>query len=135
MTTETWWHCPRKDSEILHGPENTRKAAIQAGKGDYDGDAFYVTKAKRQFYRCDIFDAEFIADQFNDHNIELAPEDGASWNWTDEQMRELERGLESALSAWLDRHGHRMAWALDTGPYELIESDTEESPQNSGETK
>ena len=125
---ETWWHCRSEYSEVLYGPEPTREAAIQAGRVDYDGEDFFVTKAKRQFYRCDIFDAEFLADQFSDHNEELAPEDGASCNWTHEQMRELERDLEGALSAWLDRHGHKMAWALDTGPYERITRDSDRHP-------
>ncbi len=116
-----WWHSLYL--EHLCGPFNTRAEALDAGIHEYGGEPFYVTSGDRFRYQACHFDIEFIAENFDDANADYGPEDeGPSAAWSDDACRELERELTAVMGAWLDRHGYREAWAIDTRGEEKIDA-------------
>ena len=120
IPSATWWHSLYQ--EHLQGPFPTREAAIDAGIYDY-GEPFYICEGKRFKYQALHFDIERISEDFDDANFEYGPEDeGPSAAWTDDACRELESDLTAVMTAWLDRHGYRDAWAIDARDYEKIDA-------------
>ena len=114
-----WWYS--QNAEYLYGPHPTRSDAIDAGIYEYCGEPFFVCEGARFQYQPPHIDAGWLAENFDDANAEYGPEDDCpSSSWSDEACKELEKELNAVMSAWLDRHGYRNAWAIDASPHEQI---------------
>lgn len=120
--TKSWWHSLYL--EHLCGPFKSRQEALDAGIAEYGIEPFYVTSGNRFKYQAPHISIDFIADWFDDANAEYGPEDeGPSASWSDEDCRELEAELSATITAWLDRHKYRDAWAIDARGEERIDQD------------
>ena len=109
-STYKWYYASYMDSEWW-ALAKSRDEAIQAGMAECNGKDFWVQEARLTPLNDDIFDAEWLEEQFSDRNEEAVPEDGLESGASQEQKRELELALAETLRAWRVRHGlfkHRL---------------------------
>ncbi len=119
-----WYWGAGREPERYHGPFETREAAI----GDCARVAcfgpFTICEATMEPLRDDVFDAEFVMDQWRDLNEYALDLDGDDPDPTPDQDRELEAALAATFAAWRKRHNIGRAWAFaETRNVEVIERD------------
>lgn len=107
-----WYYT--QDQEIWQ-PAGSRQNAINCGRDEYEGGAFYICEANLQQLSDGFFDAELVVEKFEEHNEECWGEDGADITLpAAEAVKELEDALAKAFSAWRAKHlPHLKAWAFD----------------------
>lgn len=101
-----WWFARSEDSEFWDGPELTREAAIAAGTLEYDGEPFWIFEADKSVCEPTFavnFAAERIIEDIGENN-ECWSEDGWDDAWSQSAVKDLERSLEQAVTAWLERN-------------------------------
>jgi len=121
-SAKPWWFSRHEDQEMLWGGRPTREEAIDAGIAEYDGEPFFICQGGHFRNQTDIFDADTVADRFDDVNADYAGEENASESWTAEQCRDLEQRLNAVMAAWCAEHGHDRAYAIDAGLPEHIDA-------------
>ncbi|CAN7301035.1 hypothetical protein LJR231_001532 [Phyllobacterium sp. LjRoot231] len=85
---------------------STREAAIAAARAD---DAhvhgFTIIEANKKVPTTNIFDADNVLEQYEEHNEESWGEDGSMIHAESAQKAELEKMLADALWVWMGKHG------------------------------
>ena len=114
-----WWYTQHE--EHLHGYAPTREECIAKGTAYYCGEPFMICEGTHFKNQVPDFDSWF-AEAFDDANADYACEDeGPATSWSDDHYKALIAKLEAVANEWLDEHGYRNAYAIDTGPYEQID--------------
>lgn len=110
-----WYWGYGQEPEIFYGACATREEALAKAKADKDAleEGFTVVEASKLSAKHNIFSADNIIEQYEEHNVECWDEDGSQINPDDEAKRELEALLEQALDTWMDlhdAHGHAIGF-------------------------
>lgn len=108
-----WWTGAGKEAEWYHGPFDTREDAIGKSRAEYPQGDFTIYEADKAVLSFDMFAADRLLEDFEEHNLECWSEDGPDICLTSEQERDLERHMAEALKGWLDKSGEMpVAWAI-----------------------
>lgn len=130
-----WWigsNGEHYDSDLP--PGSTREDAIEEGRRQYYGDAFYIIEATK----CDpsLPEAEAINNLFIEMNEDLGGEDlyfGEDFKSSPEQDAELTEGFQKLYAAWLDKHNlwpHVYSFAATRNDEAIPETPSEGEPEN-----
>lgn len=108
-----WWHS--QDEERWNGPEDTREGAIQAGKGDYNGEAFMVMEAENGSYHMRP-DGGRLVELLDEMNEDMGDPDGDSpfHGVTAEQQKALEEVVGAAIVGWVT------AYSIKTDTFRFV---------------
>jgi hypothetical protein len=116
-----WWWGYGKEPEAYEADFPTREAVIAALPQDRPGHRFTVCEARRMPLCDGFFDAEWLLEQWHEHNTEAQDEDGdLQMEPTPTQRMELERDLAAAFAAWRIRHRLGRAWNLELRHSEIV---------------
>jgi len=111
-----WYYGIGKEPETYHGKcSSLGEAVAQALSEDGKEHGFTVVEADRSVASDNIFDADSVLEQYEEHNELCWGEDGPEIEATSQQRADLEQMLAAALSAWFEKHGNRPTpWAFGT---------------------
>lgn len=112
-----WWWAQSDDAERYFGPFASRDQAIAAAQAEAHEDhatAFYICTARPRQLHDDIFNADEVLEQFEDHNEEAWGEDGPDMaTLPDGAEAELVAALNAAFKAWREKHQPWRAYNLE----------------------
>jgi hypothetical protein len=102
-----WYWADREDAERWHGDEDSRDAAVSAGRGEFGREAFWICEADKSVMSAN-FNAEFyserIMDDLEESNEECLDEYGGGDLWPGNEAQDaLTSGLEKLVEDWLKR--------------------------------
>jgi hypothetical protein len=111
-----WWYSQSEES--YQGPESSRDAAIEAGRNEFDGEAFMIVEAAIKEPNLEFFDADRVIEQCDEYNEECHNPDGDASLFPETiapvQKKDLERRLHEALAAWIEENNIRIhSWSFD----------------------
>src|ERR1700761_7357611 len=70
----SWWWST--DEERYNGPHGSREQAVISAWGDGEHGLVHVMQATEGSYRCDLYDSDQLAEQFDEINYDLGDGDG-----------------------------------------------------------
>lgn len=107
----TWW-VSRDDEDYTPVEATTRDEAVEAGRGHYDTDSFWIIEAVLGTFNWHALDGYWLLERLEESNQELGG-DEPMLDYTDEQRRDLERMVGDAMAAWAAKHGIKpRVWAF-----------------------
>ena len=108
-----WWTGPGKESESYYGPFDTREDAIAKAQAEWPDGGYTILEADKAVLSFDMFAADRLLEDFEEHNLECWSEDGPDISLKPDQERDLEKHMAEAFRAWLDKSGEMpVAWSI-----------------------
>lgn len=109
-----WWVGGGNQPEYYHGPFDSEDDAMGKARAEYPDGHFTICEADKSVLRFDMFAADRLLEEFEEHNLECWSEDGPDICLKAEQERSLEQHMADAFKAWLEQSGEMpVAWAVD----------------------
>ncbi len=109
MSEEWGWYAGRHEEEMTAGPEATREAIIQVGRGDFCGESFHIIEARKR--PIEVADHANIADLVDRMSETIDDDhadpdgDGAIFDPTPAELHSLEGMLKAEIRRWQELHG------------------------------
>lgn len=98
-----WWAGGGQQPEGYSGPFGTREEALARGRADYPEGHFTICEADKGDIRFDMFAADRLMEEFEEHNLECWGEDGMDVHLTPAMESSLEAHMAAAFKAWMDQ--------------------------------
>lgn len=124
-----WYWAGAEDAERWHGNEDSREAAIVAGRSEFGRDEFWICECDKAVMTANFhedFIAERIMDDLTECNEECFDEefDGEAWPQKDAAC-ELEKAIQKAVEEWLVRFPAKTWCFGETRSHEKIKALTD----------
>jgi len=108
-----WWAGYGKQPESYAGPFATRDEAMIEGHARWPDGGITICEADKSVLSFDMFAADRLLEDFEEHNLECWGEDGADICLTSPQEHDLEQPMAAALKDWFDKSGEMpVAWTI-----------------------
>jgi hypothetical protein len=115
MSTQWKWYFSNS-GEFYHGEFDSRSEAIATGWAYYQGRGhLMVCEAIHNEPTCDVFEADWVLEMFDEKNEESWGENGEPYSdlkFSSEAKRQLEVHLKDVLHRWMDENKGLRSWSF-----------------------
>lgn len=108
-----WWCGGGKEPEVYFGPFDSRDDAMGKARAEYPDGHFTICEADKAVLSFDMFAADRLLEDFEEHNNECWGEDGMDVCLKPTEERALEKHMADAFRSWLEASSEMpVAWAI-----------------------
>lgn len=108
-----WYWAPYPEPEVWYGAKATREEAVALALEHNPQGGYSICEADKAQPNAEMFDADNLLEQYEEHNTECWSEDGPEIALTSDDKRSLEKHMAEAFQAWMTASGHEAkAWCF-----------------------